>query len=200
MSPQNAHAEERKQGGERQIGNTLSRALIVSLLLHLLLLAWLRLPVANETGDQQRLRVRLQRPLPPPPRTVPPPPSTVTAPRPPATQPAVSEPAVTTNPATDWYAEARAVTRASPHFNPFAPAAADGPNLDAPPPGRLARAFKPAPRPLELCGRMATLVLGERRIDIPISYLCEDKNVEYRTAPGAGRLIGEPEIDDPAQR
>ena len=47
------------------------------------------------------------------------------------------------------------------------------------------------PRSRKICGRMVTFELGAHRISMPVAYGCEDKKEEFRTAPAAGRNIGD---------
>lgn len=51
----------------------------------------------------------------------------------------------------------------------------------------IATAFRPVPRPKKICGKVVEIDLGVRVVSIPTTYACEDKQEEFRNAPGAGR-------------
>lgn len=61
----------------------------------------------------------------------------------------------------------------------------------------LSRAFRPLERAGKICGRIVELQLGDRRISLPSSYACEDKNEEFENAPAAANSINVPILPEP---
>lgn len=169
----------------------LAIALTASLFAHAALLWWVRPGFAPTPPAPTGIRVKL-RPAPAPAAPAAPvaAPSTAQAasadPSPRTPSPLAQPPP---RPAIDWRQQAREVARdrALPQLSPYV--------RRSPPtsgvrtgsattriPG-LETTFRSPLRPRKICGRMVRFELGVHRIEMPVTYACEEKDDEYRDAP-----------------